>query len=110
MIGNGTPLMARDFAETFEVGVPLFTDPSRKSYEVARWRRPLGSAILGLGATLKASVRAMKAGFRQGRTQGDAFQLGGVLVIAADGRVLFEHSDQTAGDHADVGSVLAALP
>lgn len=101
--------MARDFAEQFDVGVPLFTDPSRKSYEVAGWRRPLGTAVLGLGATLKASVRAMKGGFRQGKTQGDAFQLGGVLLVSPDGRVLFEHTEKTAGDHADVASILTAL-
>ena len=51
----------------------------------------------------------MKGGFRQGRTQGDAFQLGGVLAIATDGRVLFEHTEATAGEHPNVGSILAAL-
>lgn len=109
VIGNGTALMARDFAESFNVQVPLFTDPSRKSYEVAGWRRPLGSAVLGLGTTLKAGLRAMKGGFRQGRTQGDAFQLGGVLVIDPQGSVLFEHTDRAAGDHAEIGSILGAL-
>lgn len=101
--------MAQDFAEQFNVTVPLFTDPSRKSYELAGWRRPLGGAILGLGKTVKASMRAMKGGFRQGRTQGDAFQLGGVLVIAQDGRVLMEHRDSAAGDHASLTTILAAL-
>lgn len=110
VIGNGTPLMAQDFAEQFSVEVPLFTDPERKSYDAAGWRRPLGSALLGLGTTLKASMRAMKGGFRQGKTKGDAFQLGGVLVIAPDGEVLFEHSDKAAGDHASLDAVLAALP
>lgn len=110
VIGNGTPLMAQDFAERFHVQVPLFTDPSRRSYEAAGWRRPMGSALLGLGTTLKASVRAMKGGFRQGKTQGDAFQLGGVLVVGTDGEVHFEHSDKAAGDHADIDAVLAALP
>ncbi len=101
--------MARDFAEQFNVTVPLFTDPGRKSYGAAGWRRPLASAVMGLGKTLKASVRAMKGGFRQGRTKGDAFQLGGVLVLATDGTVLFEHADSAAGDHAEMGSILAAL-
>lgn len=109
VIGNGTSVMARDFAETFDVDVRLFTDPGRKSYQAAGWRRPLGSAIKGLGTTLKASVRAMKGGFRQGRTQGDAFQLGGVLVLDTDGTVLFEHADSAAGDHAQMGPILAAL-
>ncbi len=109
VIGNGTPLMARDFAESFNVSVPLYTDPWRRSYEAAGWRRHTGSALLGLGSTLKAGVRAMKGGFRQGRTKGDPFQLGGVLVVDPQGSVLFEHSDKTAGDHADMDSILAAL-
>ncbi len=110
VIGNGTALMARDFAEQFSVSTPLFTDPSRKSYEAAGWRRPLASAVVGLGTTLKASIRAMKGGFRQGKTQGDAFQLGGVLVVNPEGEVLFEHGDKAAGDHASIDSVLDALP
>ncbi len=109
VIGNGTALMARDFAERFDVTVPLFTDPSRKSYEVAGWRRPTASAVLGLGTMLKAGVRAMKGGFRQGKTQGDAFQLGGVLAIDPQGAVLFEHTDSAAGDHAEIDDILSAL-
>lgn len=101
--------MAQDFVEQFHVSLPVFTDPSRRSYEVAGWQRPLGAAVLRLGTTLKASVRAMKGGFRQGRTQGDAFQLGGVLVVDANGTLLFRHVDDAAGDHADVESILAVL-
>lgn len=108
-IGNGTAVMAQDFAEQFKVGIDLYTDPSRKSYDVAGWRRPLASAVLGLGTVLKASRRAMKAGFRQGKVQGDAFQLGGVLVIGTDGTVLFEHGDKAAGDHASIEDIVRAL-
>lgn len=110
VIGNGTPVMAQDFAEKFGVGVPLYTDPSRKSYELAGWRRPLGSAVLGMGTMLKAGARAMKGGFRQGKTQGDAFQIGGVLVVEPSGAVLFEHADKAAGDHAAIDDILASLP
>jgi len=110
VIGNGTPVMARDFAEQFEVGVPLYTDPSRKSYELAGWRRPMGSAVLGMGTMLKASARAMKGGFRQGKTRGDAFQIGGVLVVEPNGSVIFEHADKVAGDHAAIDHILASLP
>ena len=110
VIGNGTAVMAQDFAERFNVGVPLYTDPTRKSYELAGWRRPMGSAVLSMGTMLKAGFRAMKGGFRQGKTQGDAFQIGGVLVVAPDGVVHFEHADKAAGDHAAIDDILAALP
>lgn len=110
VIGNGTPAMAQDFAEKFSVGVPLYTDPSRRSYELAGWRRPIGSAVLGMGTTLKAGARAMKGGFRQGKTQGDAFQIGGVLVVEPGGAVRFEHADKVAGDHATIDDIVASLP
>ena len=110
VIGNGTPVMARDFAQEFNVGVPLYTDPSRKSYELAGWRRPMGSAVLSMGTMLRSATRAMKGGFRQGKTQGDAFQIGGVLVVEPNGAVIFEHADRSAGDHASIEDILASLP
>lgn len=68
------------------------------------------SAVLGMGTTLKAGVRAMKGDLRQGKTQGDAFQIGGVLVVGPGGAVLFKHADKTAGDHAAIDNILASLP
>jgi hypothetical protein len=104
-VGNGTAPMAKDFVEQFAVSYPVFTDPSREVFRLAGMRRTLG---LGL-KTLGRGLRAMKGGFRQGRTQGDAWQQGGVLGVAPDGQVWFEHIDGSAGDHADVGAVLGAL-
>ena len=49
------------------------------------------------------------AGFRQGRTQGDPWQLGGVLVVRPGGQVAYFHRSQNAGDHAPAGDVVRAL-
>ena len=54
-------------------------------------------------------MRAYKAGHRQTATAGDVFQLGGVLVIHPEGRLLFRQVSTSAGDHADPATVLAAL-
>lgn len=104
-IGNGTPLMARDFIERFAIAFEVFTDPSREAFALAGMRRTFG---LGL-KTLGHGLRAWRGGFRQGKTQGDPWQQGGVLGIDRDGTIFFEHADEGAGDHADVQSVLAAV-
>ena len=51
----------------------------------------------------------MKKGHRQGKTQGDPLQQGGVCVIDTNGAVLFAHRDQTAGDHLNVETLLSNL-
>ena len=107
-IGNGTPAMAQGFLRQFPVPFPVYTDPSRQVYALAGMRRTFG---LGL-KTLAAGMQAMKAGHRQGKTQGDPWQQGGALVVvpSAEGPVVvFEHVDQFAGDHVDPAAVLDAV-
>jgi hypothetical protein len=41
--------------------------------------------------------------------QGDAWQLGGVLVVRKGGEVAYRHLSAEAGDHPPVADVLAAL-
>jgi hypothetical protein len=45
----------------------------------------------------------------QGRTQGDQWQQGGVLVIAPGGDVLFAHASGAPGDNATVDDILTAI-
>jgi hypothetical protein len=45
----------------------------------------------------------------QGRTVGDARQLGGVLVIAPDGRVTWSHLSTDASDNALPEQIAAAI-
>jgi peroxiredoxin len=103
-VGNGSTLMAQDFREQFAIQAPLYVDPSLATY------RALGLHARGsLLKAMKAVPRALFAGHRQGLIKGDAMQLGGVFVVAQDGRVLFEQRSETAGDHADPRAILDAL-
>jgi hypothetical protein len=45
----------------------------------------------------------------QGRTVGDARQLGGVLVIAPDGRVTWSHLSTDASDNASPRQIVEAI-
>jgi hypothetical protein len=69
-------------------------------------------SLLGLlhPRALVNMLRAFWRGHRQGRIQGDAWQLGGVVVLASDGRVLRAQRDAAGGDLLDLEAVLRALP
>jgi hypothetical protein len=52
--------------------------------------------------------KAIKQGFRQGRSAGDLWQQGGIFVIGPGNKLLFEHINSMAGDEADLNDVLRA--
>lgn len=108
IVGNGSPPQAADFRAAQHVATPLFVDPELRAYAAAGLRRGVATA-LNL-RTLAHGVRALRAGQRQGTTQGDPWQQGGVFVITPDDRVHFAHVSQEAGDHPDPAAVIAALP
>ena len=98
VVGNGAPMFIAGFRETTGFTGPIYTDPSLEVYKAAQLKRGLGT-FMKLGA-VKATVGSVARGFRQGRTQGDATQQGGVIVIARDGRVLYHHISEYPGDNA----------
>jgi hypothetical protein len=107
IVGNGNRHFAQGFVKDLGLTTPLYVDTKRDAYKALRFKRSLG---VFLNPTAMANMaRALKSGFRQGRTQGDAFQLGGVLVVRPDGEVVFRYASDAAGDHPPVDDVLAAL-
>jgi hypothetical protein len=105
-IGNGSALMARDFQERFEVKIPVYTDPSRRSYELAGLKR---SALFFGPRTMKRGRRAKAAGFRQGKVAGDPWQQGGDIIISPAGEMLYARVSDGPGDHAPIDELIATL-
>jgi len=97
--------MAKDFIEQFELDIQVYTDPSRDVFKHAGMKHKLG---LGFG-TISKGFRASRAGFRQGKVQGDPKQQGGVLVVGTEGQLLYAHIDNAAGEVLDFAPVLEAL-
>lgn len=107
VIGNGSPQQAAAFQKEHGAGFEVFVDPSLAAYSAAGLVRKLAATVTWRSAL--HGLRALKAGHRQGRIQGDALQQGGVLVIGGGGELLYRHADATGGDNAPVDEVLAAL-
>ena len=107
-IGNGNRHFAEGFKRDHGIECPLYVDTKRESYRALGMKRGL-AATLGSPAAWRNMLRALKGGFRQGPTRGDAWQLGGVLVVEPGGRVAYRHLSNAAGDHPPPAEVMAAL-
>jgi hypothetical protein len=99
--------MAADFKAKEGVAADIYTDPGRRTYAALGARRDMAAAFNP--RTLLASARSISSGHFQTATAGDALQQGGELVVTPEGDVRFLHLAGFAGDHAGVGTVLAAL-
>lgn len=106
-VGTGTPAMAADFAAQWAGDQVVLSDPDRRTFAAAGMRRSLGATLHW--RLFRNAWRAFRAGFRQTRVQGDPWQQGGVLVFAADGRLLHQQHDEVGGDPIDLDAVLQAL-
>jgi hypothetical protein len=107
VIGNGAPNFIAGFREQTGWQGPVYTDPSLKAYEAAHLERGFFKTFnpLAIGST----VRAFARGHRQGLTQGDQNQQGGVLVIGTDGVIKWQHISRRPGDNATPEEILEHL-
>jgi hypothetical protein len=105
-VGSGTPAMAADFARTHGGVHRVFADPQRRTFAAAGMKRSLGASLHW--RLLPNVWRALRAGHRQRKVQGDAWQQGGVLVVDAAGRALHRRADHAAGDPLDLDAVIGA--
>ncbi|HUS27110.1 MAG TPA: peroxiredoxin-like family protein [Kofleriaceae bacterium] len=107
VIGNGTPSFIEGFREQTKYDGPLYTDPSLEVYKAAELKRGV-TKVLNIKAALP-TLKAFAKGGKQGLTQGDAWQQGGVVVVASDGSVKWQHASGYPGDNASVEQIVRAL-
>jgi hypothetical protein len=109
-IGMGSVAQANAFATRYEIPFPLLVDHDKLSYRALQLKRGDTMEVAGPGvwaAGLKTILR--------GRTQSlnikqDPLQLGGSVVVAPGGEILFLHRAATSADNAPMEDLLAALP
>jgi hypothetical protein len=107
VIGSGLPQYIEGFRETTGYSGTVLTDPSLKVFAKAQLVRSVRSTF-GL-QSVRNGIGSLKRGMRQGKTQGDALQQGGALVISRDGSVLYHHQSQAGGDNISPQVLLSAL-
>ena len=108
-VGQGTPRHAQHFVDEYDLdGMQVLVDPERRTYELAGAKvatvdELYHPKVVARGAKVAATERLV-----QGKTQGHAAQLGGVLVVARDGSIAYAHMADDASDNAPVDEVLKA--
>jgi len=107
VVGNGEPDAAARFRDTFELSFPVLVDPHRRVFQLLDFRRNLGGSANP--AVLLAALRAWFRGARQGKTEGDPWQLGGILIVQPSGEVSSRYASRFAGDHPKIDEVLRQL-
>jgi peroxiredoxin len=109
LIGQATPRQAAHFRKRQEIELPVLADEQRVSYKAAGAKVATMGELLGPKVVAKGLATTAKTGAVQGRTVGHPAQLGGTLVIRADGEVAWSHMSQDASDNAEPEEILAAV-
>lgn len=108
-IGQGTPRHAEHFVEEYGLeGMQVLVDPDRKTYRAAGAKIATVDELWHPRIVARAAKVTASDRLGQGRTQGHAAQLGGVLVVARDGRVVWARMADDASDNPPTEEVLKA--
>jgi hypothetical protein len=107
VVGHSGLRYARAFVEETKIDLPVFVDEKRVVYRALGFRRPLLSFLSP--KMFKRGAEARSEGFAQHGVQGDAFQLGGVLLLMPDGSKPYTYASRFAGDHPDLDVLKAAV-
>jgi hypothetical protein len=105
-IGSGSPGGARHFIEKLHFTGEMYVNQDLSAYRAFKLERGFWKTLGP--ASLIRGIQAMREGFRQGRMDGDNWQQGGIFVMGPGNKLIFQHRNKFAGDHADLDAVLAA--
>jgi hypothetical protein len=109
LIGQLTPRHAARFRRSQGIGLPVLADEERASYRAAGAKIATASELVGPSVVAKGLLTSLRTGRAQTRTIGHPAQLGGAMVIAPDGTVVWSHMSENAGDNAPPEEILAVV-
>jgi hypothetical protein len=110
LIGQLTPRHAAHFRRREKIDLTVLADNDRLSYKAAGATKGGAAQLIGPNVVAKGLMTTLKTGKIQTRTIGDPAQLGGSMVIAQDGTIVWSRMAKNAGDNAPPEEILAALP
>ncbi len=100
-IGNGQPHFIKQFKEDLDLEqANIYTDPSLKSFHASGFNRGFLATLGPRGLT--NGLKTMMKGERQGayeKAAGDLWQLGGILAINPQGKVVYHFMSEVMGDY-----------
>jgi peroxiredoxin len=109
VIGQGTPRHAEHFVEEYGLdGMRVLVDPDRKTYDAAGAKIATVDELWHPRIVARAAKITATQRLVQGRTDGHGAQLGGVLVVAPDGRIAWARMADDASDNPPTSEVLEA--
>ncbi len=109
LIGQGTPRQAAEFRRRQGIQLPVLADRDRVSYKAAGTKVGGMTDLFSPQTVAKGLLATARTRRTQTRTVGHPAQLGGTLVVAPDGRVVWSHLAQDASDNAPPEEILAAV-
>jgi peroxiredoxin len=110
LIGQLTPRHAAHFRRREKIDLTVLADNDRVSYRAAGASKGSVGQLIGPSVVAKGLVTTLKTRKMQTRTIGDPAQLGGAMVIAQDGTIVWSRMAKNAGDNASPDELLAAIP
>lgn len=110
-IGMGLTAMAADFKAKQDIPFPLLIDRRRETHRALELKRGNLLEIVGPKQVARG-IKGLLTGSTQGRPapKQDVLQLGGSLVIAPGGKVLYMHRAAGSDDNAPIDDLVGALP
>jgi AhpC/TSA antioxidant enzyme len=110
LIGQKTPDHAAEFRRKQGIELPILADEKRETYKAAGAKMGTVGELLGPTSVAAGVAKAFRSRgkIRQGRIIGNAAQLGGALVIAPGGRIVWSHKSENAADSASPEELLRA--
>ena len=107
VIGHSSLRYAKAFVDETKIDLPVYVDEKRVLYKALEFKRPLLSFLNP--KVFKRAAEARKEGFTQPGVWGDAFQLGGVVLLMPDGSMPYRYASQFAGDHPKIENLKAEV-
>ena len=110
LIGQKTPRHAAEFRRRHGIDLPILADEHRETYKAAGARMGTLGDLLGPRSVVAGIAKTFgsRGKVRQGRVIGSAAQLGGALVIAPGGGIVWSHKSEDAADSASAEELLEA--
>ncbi len=106
LIGQATPRQASAFRRKLKIDLPVLADEQRETYKLAGFKRANVGQLLGPKSVLSGVKHGARSGVMQGKIIGDAAQLGGAMVIAPGGEVVWQQASANAGDTVEPDELL----